>query len=106
MSVNRFPHKLRATTQTEERRTDERRLAEGEAVVVPTDFGMCPREGRLQDVSRQGFRMTYPTPPLFSGQEVHFLLPEAEGLARVIWTRVVNGQAESGFLILRLAKWQ
>jgi hypothetical protein len=69
---------------------------------MPSDFGMQPVEGELLDVSDQGFRIRYEnTPPLFSGQEVHFLLPDSAGLARVVWTRVLDGEMESGLRILK-----
>jgi len=100
MSLNPLSRNPRKHSSTLDRRIEVRQIAEGEALVVPTDFGTQPIAGQLVDASSQGFRITYGEPPLFSGQDVHFLLSQSEGLARVIWTRVVDGKMESGFLIL------
>lgn len=106
MCPNPLSRRLRTHSVILDRRVEDRQVTEGEALVVPSDFGMPPVEGKLLDANDQGFRIKYDNPsPLFSGQEVHFLLPESAGLARVIWTRVVDGRMESGFLVVKLFPW-
>jgi hypothetical protein len=102
MSSNPLEHKSRTLSSVLDRRIEDRPVAEGDALVVPSDFGAEPVEAQLLDVSEQGFRIKYDNaPPLFSGQEVQFLLPKSSGLALVMWTRVLDGEAESGLRILR-----
>jgi len=100
MSPSSLTHKSRRHLAVLDRRAAGRQIADGEALVVPADFSMQPISGQLVDASPQGFRITYEEPPLFSGQDVHFLLAQSEGQARVIWTRVMGSKVESGFLIL------
>ena len=101
MSLNPSARRTRVQSPVQDRRVEVRRVAEGDALVVPSDFGAHAVEGKLLDLSDQGFRIEYDkAPPLFSGQEVQFLLPQSSGLARVMWTRVLDGKAESGLRIL------
>jgi hypothetical protein len=52
------------------------------------------------DTSDSGFRARHRCLQLKSGDVVTFRHARAAGLARVAWTRVLESQAESGFLIL------
>jgi len=55
--------------------------------------------GKLVDVSGSGFRMAHGCTALTAGQYVEFAHPEAKGRARVVWTRIVSGAVESGFVV-------
>jgi hypothetical protein len=106
MNLSPLSHKSCRQPLVLDRRLEERTVAEGEAVVVPSDLGSQLVEATLMDTSDEGFRIRYAgASPLFSGQEVQFLLLATSGVARVIWTRVLDGSAESGFLILRSRSW-
>jgi hypothetical protein len=52
------------------------------------------------DWASSGFRARHDRLTLAAGQVVGFELPEMSGLARVVWTRILDGQAEAGFRIL------
>jgi len=57
--------------------------------------------GKLLDRSASGFRAEHDCPELTSGQVVRFrLTPSAKGRARVVWTRILEGRVETGFLVL------
>jgi hypothetical protein len=51
------------------------------------------------DVSASGFRMIHECPALTAGQFVEFSHFEAEGRARVVWTRILANAVESGFVL-------
>jgi hypothetical protein len=57
-------------------------------------------EGRLIDVSASGFRMAHELTSLTTGQVVEFSHDEASGHARVMWNRIVEGNVETGFLVI------
>lgn len=71
-------------------------------VVELTVVDLAPRRftANLLDRSRHGFRVAYECAGLHSGQEVRFEHSFGKGRAKVMWTRIVGDQAESGFLIL------
>jgi hypothetical protein len=56
-------------------------------------------QGKLVDVSDNGFRMAHDCAALTAGQFVEFSHVEARGRARVVWTRILSGAVESGFLV-------
>jgi len=57
--------------------------------------------GTLLDRSAGGFRAEHDCPELTSGQVVRFrLTTSVKGQARVVWTRILEGRVETGFLIL------
>jgi len=60
-----------------------------------------PILGRLLDVSAAGFRTRHSCLTLASGDRVEFEFDGRNGAARAMWTRIVDGQAETGFNILR-----
>jgi hypothetical protein len=80
-----------------ERRREERRAASGQ-VQFQTDA--LRFTGRLADVSASGFRAIHRNSGLCAGQYVRFRHGYAEGVAQVVWNRVMNDSVESGFLIL------
>ena len=56
--------------------------------------------GHLIDLTKSGFRAHHGSPTLRSSYIVEFELAGLSGRARVVWTRVLGDQVESGFLIL------
>ncbi len=64
--------------------------------------GPDPRQfqGSLVDYSRRGFRAAHPQTSLTAGQRVLFRHSFGEGLAVVMWNRILERHVESGFLIL------
>ena len=57
--------------------------------------------GDLVDVSNNGFRASHTEPAMNPGTEVDFVHTFFRGRARVMWSRLADGQMESGFLIVR-----
>lgn len=88
---------------SEERRRNPRREARGVIVlkILRSDLCAAPIRAFLKDLSASGFRASHTSKELCSGQEVAFCHDAAEGLARVVWTRIVGQKVESGFLIFR-----
>lgn len=82
-----------------ERRTSVRKPAEGEVRLWLEPFGPAVN-GRLLNRSEGGFRATHDHVGLSAGQEVRFTDAAGSGRARVVWTRVLPGQVESGFVVL------
>jgi hypothetical protein len=88
------------TGQRLEQRREARRPADGEVVFR---FGDARKEvrARLVDRSESGLRIEHDSPDLTSGQLVEFRIGATQQrAARVIWTRILEGRVESGFLIL------
>ncbi|HTS29972.1 MAG TPA: PilZ domain-containing protein [Bryobacteraceae bacterium] len=56
--------------------------------------------GLLVDLARHGFRARHSCLLLRSGELVDFEFPGQQGLASTVWTRIVDGEAETGFRIL------
>ncbi|HEX2712689.1 MAG TPA: PilZ domain-containing protein [Candidatus Acidoferrales bacterium] len=90
----------RVGQQVLERRGKERQPAEGEVVIFFEDPEPVEVRGSLVDVSADGFRVSHQHRALCTGQRVTFHHAFAEGLAEVVWTRVLGNRAETGFLIL------
>jgi len=83
-----------------DRRKEARHTATGKvefrlAEPVPEEF-----EGRLIDVSKSGFRAAHQFAMLQAGQELHYSYAESRGRARAMWTTVISGRIETGFLKL------
>lgn len=55
--------------------------------------------GQLVDVSDGGFRMLHDCTALISGQVVEFRHVEGQGQARVVWTRILASEVETGFVV-------
>ena len=83
-----------------EKRREARRIAGGAVRVKFTDPEPLEIEGKLMDVSANGFRMTHDCTSLRSGQVVDFSHVEAKGRAQVMWTRILAEYVESGFLVM------
>jgi hypothetical protein len=54
----------------------------------------------LIEISGRGFRTSHNEKALTPGLEVHYKSTTSSGRARVIWTHVLEGRCNSGFLIL------
>jgi len=88
-----------------EKRREPRRPAHGWVEVKWSDPVPAAIRGSLVDVSASGFRMAHACAALEAGLIVEFTYDEAQGRARVVWTRVlacepVGHRVESGFLVL------
>lgn len=84
----------------QERRTHPRSAATGKVWLCWYAPRWTEVEAYLKDVSAGGFRASHNAWDLEVGQEVEFRHAYAEGRARVVWTRVLAGTAESGFMHL------
>jgi hypothetical protein len=82
-----------------EKRREERHAGKGNVVVRWVNPQRLEIQGRLVDVSASGFRMAHDCSSLTAGQFVEFAHVEAHGRARVVWTRIVSGAVESGFVV-------
>jgi hypothetical protein len=83
-----------------EQRSEDRKPAEGEVWFVVEHPEALGFEGRMIDSSRSGFRAAHSHPALSTRQRVRFRHSLGHGHAMVIWTRILAGRVESGFLIL------
>ena len=109
-----------------ERRREPRMAAEGDVNLILREPGSRQIRGRLLDASRHGFRVAHDCAWLSAGQQVRFVLRRsrerglrgaaadtarrsgappprvpvrARGTARVVWTRIVRAQIQSGLWI-------
>ncbi len=83
-----------------EKRREERRVASGGVRVRFTNPEPLEIDGRLMDVSANGFRMAHACVSLQSGQVVDFAHVEACGRAQVMWNRILPGGVETGFRVV------
>jgi len=83
-----------------ERRHEPRRQASGPIEFLLSDPIPLQFQGELLDISTSGFRASHRNRQLRPGQQVSFRHATGEGAAKVIWTRIVAGNVETGFLIL------
>ena len=93
-----------AEQRTAERRTEPRGPASGEVRLGPTGVLAGAFVGRLMDTSGRGFRVRHNHLNLTSGQVVSFEFDNRCGRACAVWTRIVDGEAETGFRILTVPK--
>jgi hypothetical protein len=56
--------------------------------------------GRLLDTASTGFRARHGRLSLASGELVSFFIQGRTGVARAVWTRILDGEAETGFRVL------
>jgi hypothetical protein len=87
------------TQAVAEQRRETRRRGQGSVLVRPESPGSRDIQGTLVDVSASGFRMAHDCSALTAGQYVVFTHVEAQGRARVVWTRIIDNTVESGFVI-------
>ncbi len=83
-----------------EKRREHRRKTSGRVRVNFRDAREQEIEGRLIDVSVSGFRMAHQVTSLTTGQLVEFSHGKASGQARVMWNRIIEGNVETGFLVI------
>ena len=85
-----------------ERRTEPRRVAEGEVRLCPSyapGVPGVPFVGRLVDIAASGFRARHDRFTLCSGELLDFAFEGHRGLVRAVWTRIVDDEVETGFRI-------
>lgn len=83
-----------------ERRREERVEVDGEvSLETPKPFRRVI-QGALMDVSAHGFRASHSDHELAPGDKVRFSHPFGAGEATVVWTRILEGQTTSGFLVV------
>ena len=105
MRIEQTVESSRGTANRQEQRREPRNAAAGEVRFSFNELGpgLGTREvkGRLMDVSASGFRAQHDCSALTAGQVVQFrFVPRTRGEARVVWTRILDGCVETGFLIL------
>lgn len=83
-----------------DRRREARSFSRGHVNLSLADSNMESRAEML-DVSSNGFRLQHSFPDLQPGCEVRFQHRIFFGRARVMWTALVGGRTQSGFLIVR-----
>ena len=95
---------LEAHSNPSDRRTEPRLPASGQVKLRPEGFATTSVPGQMLDINSSGFRARHSFQALVSGLIVGFAYGSLEGRARVVWTRIVSDQVESGFLILPRAE--
>jgi hypothetical protein len=83
-----------------EQRTEVRSPAQGDVWFALEAPESRQFRGSLVDYSSRGFRAAHPQTSLCAGQSVRFRHSFGEGLAVVMWNRILERHVESGFLIL------
>src|SRR5689334_18332911 len=94
----RIPFMSVNSAHSEERRREPRSPARGVVTLRPDGGPMVT--GKLVDIARSGFRAGHSLQTLLPNHEVEFEIAGFSGRARVVWTRILGQQVESGFLIL------
>ncbi len=84
-----------------ERRKKQRSPVKGEVRLVLAEPPAIEVHGRLIDAGDEAFRAAHHYTALRAGQEVRFHHSTTEGIARVIWNRILGTDVESGFLVLK-----
>jgi hypothetical protein len=104
--MRRSATKSAAAKTPVEQRAEPRHAAQGEVRFTFDESGSAKSSskeirGKLLDRSTSGFRAEHDCSELTSGQVVRFqLAASSNGKARVVWTRILCGRVETGFLIL------
>ena len=83
-----------------DRRKEPRVPADGELTLFCDTPAPAVVLGRLVDVSRSGFRARHTYLRFEPGQDVRFERPDSSGRARVMWNRILDDRAETGFLVI------
>lgn len=91
---------MKPALQVIEQRREPRRAASGSVIVRTRGPRPVEVEGRLVDVSANGFRMAHDSMDLETGALVEFGHGEASGTARVVWNRIAGDAMESGFFVV------
>lgn len=82
-----------------DRRAEPRFPAPGTAHLKITGSLMEGFDATLLDVSKSGFRVRHSYLGMASGELVEFTLGGRQGTAQAMWTRILDGLAETGFRI-------
>jgi hypothetical protein len=92
---------LETHSNPNDRRTQSRRPASGQVELRPQWFASTTSvSGQMLDINSGGFRVRHSFQALVSGHIVEFAYGRQRGRARVVWTRILGDQVESGFIIL------
>ena len=83
-----------------DRRRDARSYCRGQ-VRFGVEDSTAETPAEMVDVSSNGFRLRHSIRDLEPGREVRFAHRIFFGHARVMWTTLIGGRTESGFLIIR-----
>ena len=83
-----------------DRRTEPRLPAHGPVKLRPKGLAATSIPGEMLDINGSGFRARHGFQALVSGHIVEFAYGRQRGRARVVWTRILGDQVESGFMIL------
>src|SRR5712691_8897081 len=86
--------------QKQERRTEPRRKAEGLVFLTARTSGTPALviSAFLMNLSESGFCASYTSKELSPGREVAFCHDGGLGVAKVVWTRVLGQEVQSGFV--------
>jgi len=84
---------------SDDRRTEQRVIANGEVRFRQTNVPGVSFSGRLVDIAKSGFRACHDRLELQSGEMVDFEFEGRRGVARAMWTRISKTLIESGFRI-------
>ena len=92
---------LETHSNSPDRRTQPRPPASGQVELRPQWFASTTSiPGQMLDINSGGFRVRHSFQALVSGHIVEFAYGRQRGRARVVWTRILGDQVESGFMIL------
>jgi len=83
-----------------DRRMEPRQPVSGEVRLRQTGLIAPAFAGRLVDMSATGFRAWHSCLTLGCGSRVAYESERGSGTACAVWTRIVGGEAETGFRII------
>jgi hypothetical protein len=81
-------------------RQEKREPIGGEVCLSPEGGEPIEVFAALQDYSPHGFRAKHDHPNLSNGRKVRFRGSLGQGIAVVMWNRIIDGHSESGFRIV------
>ena len=89
----------------DDRRVEPREAASGEVHLCQSVTPGTPFLGHLLDIAASGFRARHEQFSLTSGELIDFEFAGNRGVARVVWTRIVENQVETGFRVCHRQPW-
>jgi len=87
-------------TPPDDRRSEPRRAVLGEIRLRQNGIMAAAFMGNLLDLSAHGFRIRHSRLTLASGDRVEFEFQGRSGMARAVWNRIVDCEAETGFQVI------